>query len=540
MNLLSTARMCSRFAVGLPGHLRRRLSLDEARAIVRRRFEERESNFLRLAKQGVYGYPRSPYLPLLRQAGCDFDDLRSMVHTQGLDAALRELRSAGVYVTFEQFKGREPIICGGQTFEVRAEDFNNPFQKHHYETSTGGSSGPSVRIPTDLHHLAAQAPPLMLMHEAHDVLHVPTALWFGVLPDGSGINVMLRLTGLGQIPRRWFAPVISSGFEPSLANRLTIKYLVLAGRIAGVPIPAPEPCGLDRVEEIARWMEGEVRAAGGCLIITHVSKALRISRAAWEAGIDLKGCTFCGAGEPVTPAKVEGIRQSNAGWIPFYPFTEAGLIGVGCSRPVDGNDMHFVEDCFGLIQWNRQVPGAGVEVGALNFTSLLPTAPKILLNVESDDYGILEKRNCGCPLEDAGYALHLRDIFSFSKLTGEGVTLVGSEMLDVLERVLPQRFGGTPLDYQLMEEELDSGLTQLSLVVSPEIKIDSEAELVEAVVSALHERSVAADMAQTVWREARTLKIKRAEPEMTARGKLMPLCRRSLSTQKPEGHANSG
>jgi len=534
MNLLSSAKMCARFAVGLPGHLRHRITPDEARSTIKRRLEERESNFLRLAKRGIYGYPQSPYLPLLRHAGCEFADLQSLVRRQGLDKTLTELRSAGVYVTFEEFKGREPITRGGRTYEVRAEDFNNPYQKHHYQTTTGGSSGPSVRIPTDLNHLAAQAPPLMLMHEAHEVLNVPTAVWLGVLPDGSGINVLLRLTGLGQIPRRWFSPVMSSVYKPSLANRLTIRYLVLAGRIAGIPIPAPEPTGLDRSEEIARWMESVLRSEGKCLIITHVSKALRISRAACEVGIDLRGSTFCGAGEPPTPAKVEGIRQSNAGWIPFYPFTEAGLIGVGCSRPVDGTDMHFVADCFSLIQWDRQVPGSSVKVGALNFTSLLPTAPKILLNVESDDYGTLETRSCGCPLEEIGYKLHLRDIFSFTKLSGEGVTLVGSEMLDVLERVLPKRFGGTPLDYQLMEEEMESGFTQLSLLVSPRIKIDSETEVVETVISALHRCSVAADMAQTVWSEARTLKVKRAEPVTTKRGKLMPLCRRSLSPPNPK------
>jgi len=92
------------------------------------------------------------------------------------------------------------------------------------------------------------------------------------------------------------------------------------------------------------------------------------------------------------------------------------------------------------------VPGSDITVDAFHFTTLLPTARKLLLNVESDDYGVVETRSCGGPLESYGYTEHLRQIRSFRKLTGEGVTLVGSEMLRILEEVLPARFGGSPLD----------------------------------------------------------------------------------------------
>jgi hypothetical protein len=146
-----------------------------------------------------------------------------------------------------------------------------------------------------------------------------------------------------------------------------------------------------------------------------------------------------------------------------------------------------------------------------------------MLNVESDDYGIIETRSCGCPLENYGFTEHLRDIHSFRKLTGEAVTLVGSEMIRILEEVLPAKFGGGPLDYQLMEEEDEQGFTRANLLVSPKINITDEAAVIDAVWLALGQSSVAADLARAHWSQAKTLRVKRMEPIWTGRGKLMPL-----------------
>jgi hypothetical protein len=162
-------------------------------------------------------------------------------------------------------------------------------------------------------------------------------------------------------------------------------------------------------------------------------------------------------------------------------------------------------------------------VSAFHFTTLLPTAPKILLNVEIDDYGTVEKRACGCALDDVGFGMHVRDIRSFRKLKGEGVTVPGSEMVRILEEVLPARFGGGPLDYQLVEEEETGGLTRLSLLVSPTIAIADEAAVISTVLEALGRGSVAAAQARVIWDQAGTLRVKRMEPIPTARGKLMPL-----------------
>jgi hypothetical protein len=523
MSLLGELTMYGRFLARLPGFLRHPISLDEARAVLRRRLDERESSFLRLLERGVFGHPRSPYLPLLRGAGCTLSDVREMVRTRGLEESLRALREAGVFVTFEEFKGREPIRRHGVVRAVEAHDFDNPHLRRAYQTETGGSTGSATRIDTDLDHLAAQVAYQVVGYHAHGVLHAPTAIWRGVLPDGSGLNNLLRSAGCGHTVHRWFSHVSSRDLRQSLKYRLATHAAVLAGRMAGCPLPWPEPVPTDQAIVVARWAAETLRRHGVCLVLTAVSRAVRVCLAAEDAGLDLSGAVFLVGGEPPTPAKVRVINRVGARHFPTYSLTEAGRIGFGCSQPADANDLHFLRDAFGLIQHPTRVPGSTMTVPAFSLTTLLPTAPKILVNVETDDYGVVEERACGCPLHACGFTQHLREIHSFRKLTGEGVTLVGSEMLHILEEVLPSRFGGSPLDYQLIEEEAEDGLTRVSLVISPRVSLPDDATVIRTVLEALGQGSVAADQVRVIWGQSGTLRIKRMEPILTGRGKLLPL-----------------
>jgi hypothetical protein len=162
-------------------------------------------------------------------------------------------------------------------------------------------------------------------------------------------------------------------------------------------------------------------------------------------------------------------------------------------------------------------------VPAFNLTTLLPSAPKVLLNVQMDDYGIVEERHCGCELDTYGYTTHLHEIRSYSKLVGEGATLIGNEMQRILEEDLPARFGGTPLDYQMMEDEDEQGFTRLYVLVSPRVEIADEQQVIDAILDALRASSSMADAARTIWQQMQTIQVRRAEPIWTARAKLMPL-----------------
>ena len=105
MSALSDLQMYGRFIFGLPGFLRRRMTVEEARGGIRRGLAEREDNFLRVIRRGIFENPSSPYLPLLKLAQCELGDIEASVRAKGLDATLIALREAGVYVSFEEYKG---------------------------------------------------------------------------------------------------------------------------------------------------------------------------------------------------------------------------------------------------------------------------------------------------------------------------------------------------------------------------------------------------------------------------------------------------
>ena len=532
MSYIGDAKIWGQFLWGLRSFLKETISLEDAKYIVQRRLEKREANFLSWVEEGIFGYPRSPYLPLLKLAGCEMGDIRNMVQESGLEKTLLSLREAGVHVSFEEYKGRKPIVRDGQVIPIDVGDFDNPYVHQYYRGETGGTTGPATRVLIDLDHLAAQAPILMLGRDANQLLDVPTAIWLDILPDVAGIMNILRPARFGNVPQKWFSPdmIRESSASMSAKFRFATYSMIAVSRLSGTPIPWSETVKLDEPLKIARWMAQTLEKYGACLLYTHVSKALRVCLAAREAGLDFTGAAVMAGGEPPTETKVREIRKTGARWIPIYPFSEYGTVGIGCANPVDENDLHLLDDGLALIQYPRQVPGSSIMVDAFNFTTLLPTAPKLFLNIESDDYGTIETRSCGCLLETYGYPRHLRGVRSFSKLTGEGGTLIGSEMIRILEEVLPARFGGSALDYQLLEEEDDRGFTRLSLLVHPQVQIDDENAVIEAVLDALQQKgagpgkgSLAAEMTRSTWKQADTLRVKRRAPILTSHGKMMPL-----------------
>lgn len=175
-------RPFSDFIRELPGFLRDRLTLEKALEIVRRGLEEREANFLSFVERCVYHHPPSPYLPLLRRAGCELGDLDTTVRRNGLESTLRELRQAGVYVSFEEFKGSEPIVRDDLVIHARTEDFDNPLLRHGYRTQTSGSTGASAPAWVGIDYLATRAVSSLLTFTAHGVLGAPSVVWREALP----------------------------------------------------------------------------------------------------------------------------------------------------------------------------------------------------------------------------------------------------------------------------------------------------------------------------------------------------------------------
>jgi hypothetical protein len=200
---------------------------------------------------------------------------------------------------------------------------------------------------------------------------------------------------------------------------------------------------------------------------------------------------------------------------------ETGRIAVACPRGEAVDDAHIVEDKMAVIQEPRR-GGSGAPAPVNVYTTLHGATPKLMLNVESDDYGLLARRSCGCLLDEVGYDLHIQDIRSWEKLTSEGMNFLGTDLLKLVEEVLPGRFGGNPTDYQFLEEE-EHGLPKVALLVSPRVGDVDEEALTGAVLSFLDTTPGSQDDYGNRWREAETLRVRREEPIATGASKVLAL-----------------
>lgn len=516
----------ARFLGGLPRLVRRRMTVPEAMAIVQERRRNRERNFLTVLGRGIYENPRSPYRALLASAGCTPHDVRELLSREGLDGTLLHLRQQGVYVSFEEFKGTKPITRGSLTLETTPADFDNPTASRFFTSTTGGSTGVGRRVQLDLEHLHALLPGRIVVRHVQGVTGTPGASWSD-LPPGGGLKGVLLQAAAGEDATHWFSARSMSGGDMPMRFRLATHAAITVARAAGAKVQWPTYVPFEEAVTLARWARDQVQRHGACHLHSSVSRILRIAVAAKANGIDLTGATLRGGGEPPTPAKVSQIISTGATFRSSYAFSEVGTVGSSCLNSDGPNDQHFMEDHLAMIQASRTVPGFSIEVPAFCYTSLLTSAPKLLLNVESDDYGTVDQRPCGCTWETLGFRTHLRDIRSFRKLTGEGVTLVGSDMERILDELLPARYGGSALDYQFAEEEDERGFTRLTLRVAPQVALPDESEVVDFVLRALDDAGGGASVAQALWRQAGTVRLRREAPTMTGRGKMLPLDLRS-------------
>jgi len=498
------------FAKGLKGYLRDPVTISRCREIIAKRLQSREDNLLNTARLAIYGNEASPYRALLMAAGCEYGDMEKLVRSEGVDNALQNLVGKGVYVTAEEFKGRQEARRGSQRFDFKETDFDNPLQNGLLEAATGASRGRGTRTIYDLDYLAEKwAVHQALRMDAYDALGMPVGMWLPIMP-GAGPVALLAYAKAGIIPEKWFSPVAESDFGPALRNRLGTLYIVHAARLFGTKVPRPEHVTLTDAARVARWMRNMIVERGGCYMATYVSAAARIAAAAKGEGLDLSGALFSVSSEPFTETKKKEIEASGARVFPMYAFMEAGIVGLGCGCPSFIDDYHLLSECIALCQHRRETEHADAPVDAFLWSSLLVTSPKILLNVETGDYGVIEKRTCGCRLEEMGFRTHVSRVRSFEKLTGEGMSFSGVDVVKIIENVLPSEFGGRSTDYQLVEEEDEKGRTRLTVIAAPSLGDLNESRIIETVMA-------------EIWAQGGSLRVKRAIPISTPRGKQLPL-----------------
>jgi hypothetical protein len=502
-----------RFGLNIRAFLRSPTSPAEARRQIETRLRERESSFLDLMERAVYANTSSPYLKLLRHAGIELDDLRRCVHELGLQGTLEYLHEAGVYITLEELKGRQPVRRDGLEFVVAKEDFDNPLVRVYRERVSSGSRGTPTRIKMDWGQVRMQSSYMAPVFESLGVPR-PFATW---LPGGGGAWFWAQF---GLRLERSFAMHPESRSQWS--RRLTNVIGPAASRVIGIPFVPTEHVPLDQAVTIARWLAEKKQQGPPAIVTTLTSPALHICRAALDNGLDIAGSTFIFGGEPYTPAKAEQIARVGARALSAYHMVEIGAIGETCLAPAIPDETHLLSDKVAFIQRAKPADSSGVR--ALYYTATAVSTPKIMINAESGDYADISTRDCGCIWQELGLTTHLSNIRSYEKLTSESVTFLGSELLDLLENDLPARFGGAVTDYQLVEEEdMDTGLPRVSIVVSPAVGEVDEAALIETVLARLRRSNVATGRWAALWQQAGTLRVVRRQPYTSGSTKIQPL-----------------
>jgi len=520
MEMLEDLKAGVGFLTRLPSFLRHPLSVVESRAILKRRLEQREADFVALVRRAIYDHPPSPYRQLLRLAGCEYEDLEKLVSQDGVEGALRALFRHGVYLTVDEFKGRRPAARGSSAVAVDPARLRNPLTVFHVPIRSGGSRSRGTPVPIDLGFVRDCAVNTCLALNARGGAKWLKANW--EVPGGGAMFRILKYSSFGAAQVRWFSQLdpATAGLHPRY--RWSARVMRWGSVLAGVPLPRPQHVPIENPLPIADWMAEMLRTGHTPHLFTFPSSAVRLCQAAVDAGTDLTGAQLMVGGEPVTAVRLATIRRAGAQAVPRYGSIECGPIGYACVAPAFPDDVHLLHDLHAVIHPERN-EDHGLPTNALLISSLRPTAPFVLLNVSMGDEATGTKRTCGCPLEQLGWTTHLHTIRSYEKLTAGGMNFLDTEVIRVLEEVLPVRFGGGPTDYQLLEEEAEDGRPRLRLLVHPGVgPLDPEA-LREAFLTGIGPGSGAEKVMTLAWRQAGMLRVERRAPLATGSGKILHL-----------------
>lgn len=510
---------------GVRAFLRERVSPAQASLEIRRLMDQREDTFLQMIQAHVFKAATSPYHLLFKAAGCDFSDIQAAVRQHGLESALSQLADAGVYLTSEEFKGKTAVVRGGTSYRVSPGDFSLRTTGAQFTTQSSGTRNTPVTSSTTLGWLAARSLGMALFFEAHDLFGRSHAIYDAILPAGGGMNNVLIYARLGVPPARWFARRLGGMTDAARQSfhYVTTQCIVLSARTRYPSLAGPKFINLDDLGQIVDWVFEENRAGRQCCITTAASNAARIARMAAARGATLEGTFFVSSGEPLTEAKHDEIRKVGGRAATRYAYGNALNAGFGCGTPSCTDDAHLMEHLLALLPHPRPAFPMGPPIHPLLCTTVHPLAPMFLINVANGDYGVFERRNCGCPMGDAGLTLHLSHIRSFEKLTSEGMTYSFVDLYDVMDRILPGEFGGGSGDYQLVEEEDTSGQTRLTLRVDPAVGRIEEDRLRLRLYEIFANGGNGNRSMTYIWREAGAVKIRREVPHASVRGKILPL-----------------
>ena len=517
--MLAELRYYSRMAIGIAQTMRTPLPTDPEERI-RERFQRREQSFLELTERVVFRKPDHPYAAMFRLAGCEFGDLEAMVRRDGLEPVLLRLRREGVYLTHQEWKGKQPIVRGGREIAGSPESFRNPFVRGWMQTSSSGSSGRPVTAPRSLDAWVHNASYRDLRVKEFGLDRRCVIELKPILPFGAGLQTVIHAHRMGAPVDRWFS--LGSTFSGSGHYRMMTRAMLVLANMMGARAPFPSYLPpndfLPVVQHIAR-RRSEGRE---CVVQGFTSPLVRVAGTALAKGVDISGTTFMCGGEALTPGKLDVFEAAGARAYASYVITEVSHVGMPCPA-MKGNTVHLLQDSVATIVYRRPSPyGEGIPVDSLHFTTLQRHAPLVFINVEMDDQGQLLPATCDCALSRIGFRTLVTDINSFGKMSPQGMTFHGTDLQRVLEVDLPARLGGELGDYQLVECEAENQQTQLRLYVSPRVGLCDPERAGKVFLEVMRPQWGGA-LATGQWIHTGGLEVVVAEPFATRTGKVHAL-----------------
>jgi len=514
-SVLADASMAGRLVRRLPAYLRNPVAPEEREAIIRLRLERRAEGFLSFMGRAVFEHPPSPYKRLLSHAGCDFADLCGLVEREGIEGTLEALLQRGVYLTLDEFKGSVPVERGSLIFDVERDRFRNPLSATHWLAFTSGSRGTPTSIGLDLEAVRERSVNMFLALQGWRTDDCRMAIW-----TLRGLTPLLWFSGNGRPVERWFRQGASSPSGLGSKFDWATRVATWTSHLVGVPLPTPQTVDIDTPSPIVSWL-GEVLSRGHTPHLWSApSSVVRLCQQAEADGIDITGAHFTLTGEPITEARLAFVKRLGGVAAPDYGAAETGgSIAYGCRAPSAPDDVHLFSDLNSLIQAEHPP----FPSGALLITTLRPTAPFVMLNVSLGDRATMASGSCGCPLERFGWRGRMRDIRSYEKLTAGGISFEDTPIIEILEDVLPARFGGGPTDYQLAEETGPDSQPRLHLLVHPAVGSLDENAVAEALLEALGSKDETSHEMACHLRNSGMLKVVRDAPSAEGTGKIQHL-----------------
>ena len=156
------------------------------------------------------------------------------------------------------------------------------------------------------------------------------------------------------------------------------------------PPPSPTTC--------SRGALTRSIAGGEPLLIGYTSSIVALAEAARKGNRSLAGLVVNTSGEPMTSTKASILAAVNATPIDHYAFAQVGGVAQSClGRSIE--KLHVWDPDFAVCPRIAAHPDGG-SINMFLWTTLLPTARTILVNVSNDDYGTVDRDlvACSCPL----------------------------------------------------------------------------------------------------------------------------------------------